>query len=67
MYTIIEIQKTTDNTTVLTYTANTTEQAQQIYHEKLAYAAISSVPYHKVMLLGNMLDVCREEMYTHNT
>ena len=63
MYTIIEIQKS-DTSAVLTFTANSAEEAQKIYHEKLAFAAVSTVPYHKVIMLGDMLDICREEMYT---
>lgn len=67
MYTILEIQKTAETTAVLTYTANSAQQAQQIYHEKLAYAAMSTIPVHKVIMLGDMLEICREEMYTHDT
>lgn len=60
MYIIIEIQ-TNDNGTVgtLVYTAQTWKQAQQIYHEKLAYAAMSTLPRYAVALMdnsGNMLE-----------
>ena len=65
MYTILEIQKTEEAVAVLTYTANDPNTAQQIYHEKLAYAAVSTIPIHKVMLIGTELEICREEAYQH--
>lgn len=64
MYTVIEIQKSTSSA-VLTFTADSMAEAQKIYHEKLAFAAVSTVPFHKVILLGEMLEILREEIYTH--
>lgn len=60
MYIIIEIQTTTNGELgILTYTADTWRGAQQVYHEKLAYAAMSTLPRYAVCLLdssGNLLE-----------
>ena len=54
MYIIIEIQTNADFTIgILTYTADTWRGAQQIYHEKLAYAAMSTLPRYAVVLMDN--------------
>ena len=65
MYIIIEIQ-TNDNGTVgtLVYTAQTWRNAQQIYHEKLAYAAMSTLPRYAVSLLDNSGRVLESRYYT---
>lgn len=66
MYIIIEIQ-TNDNGTVgtLVYTAQTWRNAQQIYHEKLAFAAQSALPCYAVALLDNY-GHCQESRYYSN-
>lgn len=65
MYIIIEIQ-TNDNGTIgiLTYTATDWRNAQQIYHEKLAYAAMSTLPRYAVSLVDNSGRVLESRYYT---
>ena len=65
MYIIIEIQTNADfSVGILTYTATTWRQAQQIYHEKLAYAAMSTLPRYAVSLLDNSGNVLESRYYT---
>lgn len=65
MYIIIEIQTNADFTVgILTYTADTWRGAQQIYHEKLAYAAMSTLPRYAVSLLDNSGRVLESRYYT---
>lgn len=65
MYIIIEIQ-TNENGTIgiLTYTAQEWRNAQQIYHEKLAYAAMSTLPRYAVVLMDNSGHVQESRYYT---
>ena len=60
MYAIIEIQTAQDSTiTTLATTAATWREAQAVYHNKLWYAAQSSLPCFAVALLdshGNLLE-----------
>ena len=65
MYIIMEIQ-TNENGTVgiLTYTAQNWRGAQQIYHEKLAYAAMSTLPRYAVALMDNSGNVLESRYYT---
>lgn len=68
MYIIIEIQTNADSTVgILTYTAQSWRQAQQIYHEKLAYAAMSTLPCYAVSLLDSHGNVQESRYYTTST
>lgn len=68
MYVIIEIQTNANGALgVLTYTASTWRQAQQIYHEKLAYAAQSTLPCYAVALLDNHGNLQESRYYTTET
>lgn len=42
-------------------------QAEQTYHEKLAYAAASSVPIHAVVMLNEYGERVKGEFYQHET
>lgn len=66
MYIIIEIQ-TNDNGSIgiLTHVSDTWRGAQQIYHEKLAYAAMSTLPRYAVALLDNSGRVLESRYYTN--
>lgn len=65
MYIIIEIQTNSDfSVGILTYTADTWRGAQQIYHEKLAFAAQSTLPRYAVVLLDNSGNVQESRYYT---
>lgn len=64
-YIIIEIQTNTNGALgILTYTAETWRQGQQIYHEKLAYAAMSTLPRYAVALLDNSGNLLESRCYT---
>lgn len=66
MYIIIEIQTTANGELgILTYTSDTWRGAQQIYHEKLAYAAMSTLPRHAVVLMDNSGHVQESRYYTN--
>ena len=66
MYIIIEIQTNADFTVgILTYTSDTWRGAQQIYHEKLAYAAMSTLPRYAVSLLDNSGRVLESRYYSN--
>lgn len=66
MYIIIEIQ-TNDNGSIgiLSYTSDTWRGAQQIYHEKLAYAAMSTLPRYAVVLMDNSGHVQESRYYSN--
>lgn len=65
MYIIIEIQTNANGTLgILTYTAQEWRNAQQIYHEKLAYAAMSTLPRYSVVLLDNSGNMLESRYYT---
>lgn len=66
MYIIIEIQTNANSTVgILTYTAQNWRQAQQIYHEKLAYAAMSTLPRYAVSLLDSSGNVLESRYYSN--
>lgn len=51
MYYIIEIQKSTENAYAhLVYTAESRNEADSIFYDKLHFAAVSGLPIHTVML-----------------
>lgn len=52
MYYIFEIQQMTDGTYAhLVHTADTRRQAESVYHQTLAYAAMSNLPRHSVSII----------------
>lgn len=66
MYIIIEIQTTANGELgILTHVSDTWRGAQQIYHEKLAYAAMSTLPRYAVALLDNSGRVLESRYYTN--
>lgn len=65
-YIIIEIQTATDETiSTLVYTADDYNHARSIFHEKLAAAAISSVPIHAVIAMDANGNTIGQESYRH--
>lgn len=65
MYIIVEIQTNANGTVgILTYTAPEWRNAQQIYHEKLAYAAMSTLPRYAVVLMDNSGHVQESRYYS---
>ena len=67
MYIIVEIQTFENGTVGILYeTANTWNQAQSVFHTKLASAAISGLPNHAVTLLNNLGQPLDFQSYTAN-
>lgn len=67
MYFIIELQTYQDGTAAnLVYTETNRNQAESVYHQKLAYAAISELPFHAVVLLNNKGVILRQWCYEHS-
>lgn len=68
MYIIIELQTNADGTVgSLVYSAASVSEAEQIYHSKLAAAAISTIPCHAVTMLTPDGDCVKHEAYWHVT
>ena len=68
MYIIIEIQTNTNGALgVLTTTADNWRLSQKIYHEKLMYAAQSTLPRFAVALLDNSGNLLESRYYTTET
>ena len=65
MYTIVEMQTNAGVTAVLTQTAADRNQAESIYHQILASAAISSVEIHAASLLSEYGFLLLREAYEH--
>lgn len=66
MYIITEIQTNADNTIgVLTFISETWNEAQGLFHEKLAYAARSALPHHAVTLCDNLGNPLNYMCYDH--
>ena len=64
-YIIIEAQTTNGVTTVLQTVKNDYYKAEQEYHTKLAYAAVSSVHLHSVSMLTERGNLVKYELYDH--
>ena len=65
---IIEIQHNGDGTTaVLNEVIADRNTAEQTYHTKLSYAAVSSVYEHTVVMLDDVGVRVKGETYTHET
>lgn len=65
MYIVAEFQTNEGTTAILTYTYDNQPQAEQKYHEVLAYAAISAVEIHAVSLMNEYGCVYKNEYYSH--
>ena len=66
MYIIVELQtNASGSVSNLVYTADSAQQADQIYHTKLAYAATSPVYLHAVSMLTNDGSPIKNECYYH--
>lgn len=67
-YVIIEIQTNSDGTIgVLTFTNNNRYEAEAVYHEKLAFAARSTLPKHAVVLTDNTGNLINYQCYEHGS
>ena len=66
-YQIIEIQTTGNTSVVVTPIPSSVDQyeAESIFHQKMSYAAISSVPVHSVVLLNEKGCVLMNGSYNH--
>lgn len=64
---ILEIQHSNDGTTatIVTVKANRNE-AEQLYHNTLAYAAVSEINVHSVVMLTDDGYTNKKETYYHN-
>ena len=67
MYHIIEIQTNGSSSAIVTPipSAETKNEAESIFHQKLAYAAISEVPFHSVVLIDDRGIVSMSGTYEH--
>lgn len=68
MFIVLEVQKNLDGTGAIVTpipTFNTLPEAESCWHSKLAYACISSVPIHTILLLDDDANVKRRETYLH--
>ena len=66
-YIILESQTTDGVTSVITVTKDNINAAEQEYHTKLAYAAVSSVGIHAVSMLNASGGVVKHECFIHET
>lgn len=64
MYIVIELQKTTDISTLVNSYSNR-DQAEQRYHQILVAAAISELPKHAAIILDEDGHELKSECYTH--
>lgn len=66
MYYIIEIQKAQDGTfAYLVHTAETRNQAESVYHQVLASAAISELPQHAASMISDDGFPIMNQCYRH--
>lgn len=65
-YLVIEMQKQSDGTIAQITTAYTDRNtAEQKYHEILSFAAVSSIPIHTAVILGEEGNLIKKESYRH--
>lgn len=65
---IIEIQHSNDGTTaVLNEVVADRNAAEQTYHSKLSYAAVSSVNVHSVVMMDDYGERVKGETYYHGS
>lgn len=63
---ILEIQNNDSSTSSLKFDYNDPNKAEQVYHEKLAVAAVSTVKHHTVALITDFGDIRKKETYHHD-
>lgn len=66
MFTVIELQTNGATTTPLTYTFTEQNQAEQKFHEILAYAATSEVDVHAASILTESGEIMKNDFYVHS-
>ena len=65
-YIIIETQTTNGVTAVVTPVVKTNfHEAEQEYHYKLSFAAVSTVPIHSVTMITERGNIVKHECYVH--
>lgn len=66
MYFILELQKPKEgNAAYLMHTAETAQQAESVYHQVLAAAAISKVYCHSAMIITDESQTLTGQSYRH--
>jgi len=65
MYAIIELQKNGENMSVLTAVKTTRDLAEQEFHSRASYAAVSSAEVHSVAMLSEFGEKIKNEYYKH--
>lgn len=65
MYIILEMQTNGEQTACLVHTAQDRQQAESVYHQVLAAAAISSVEIHGAALLTEYGYLLQRDAYEH--
>lgn len=64
MFIVMEIQKSTSVSTIVT-TYETRNEAENKYHTILAYAAVSSTPQHSATMLNDDGSFIKSETFEH--
>ena len=64
MVIVMEIQKDTDVSTIIT-THETRAEAENKYHTILAYAAVSNVPVHSAVMMTDNGEYIKNEKFEH--
>ena len=68
MFIVLEVQKNLDGTGAIVAPIpvyNTLPEAESCWHSKLAFACISSVPIHTIILMDDDANTVRRETYLH--
>ncbi len=63
---ILEIQNNEDTVVSIKKDEPNEALAEQDYHTKLSYAAVSSIKHHTVVLLSDYGDIRKKETYHHD-
>lgn len=66
MFIVCELQ-TTETTAVLNFVFTDRLQAEQKFHEVLAYAAVSTLPVHSAVMMTEEGVLIKRESYHHET
>lgn len=62
---IVEIQKQNETVSCIVTTHSSRNEAEQKYHQTLAFAAVSSVDHHSVVMLDDYGTRIKGESYHH--
>lgn len=66
MYVVVELQKMSDTQLAHLVTSHETlQEAQSKFHQVLSYAAVSKIPLHSCVLLGEDGYNIKTESYSH--